>query len=451
MTHTHKFSLLLAAAVLTSPVLLGARDSKPPSIDVPKTVNASYNFKKNEEPELSPDEYALYEKIVGMLSLNREFAMKLLEPMTAGKTDASPAFLFVLGNVYFTGGQPEVAEGYYRRAIESLPSYTRAWANLGNLLFSQERYQEAIDCFTKVTATGERDVQTLSLLAYCMDRTGRRIGAEMNYVQALGLDPDHIDSLRGLMSLSLDTGQYARAEELLKQLIRLNPNDRQNWGTYGSLLISQGRQLEAIGLLESAAALDLVDSASLVLLCDLYIEQGFQPEATRTFARLRDEDPALAATRHLHYVRGLTSENKLDAAERELAAVASGVPAEKRLDLWQAEAELRVAQERLPEARVAYEKILQLEPFRGEALIGLGAVLKALDESVAADSIFDRAAQIPEFAYRAYIEMAESALQHRLYSRALTLLERASAIRKSPALESHITKVRLIVSTDENT
>jgi tetratricopeptide (TPR) repeat protein len=441
---------LLAAAVLAFATGVCAIEPKPPAIDVTKTVNASYNFRKDEEPEMSSDEYALYEKIVGMLSLNREFAMKLLEPMAAAKTDATPAFLFLLGNVYFTNGQPEAAEGYYRRAIDLLPTFTRAWGNLGNLFFTQGKYQEAVDCFTKVTATGDRDVQTLSLLAYCMDRTGRPIGAEMNYVQALGIDPDHIDSLRGLMSMSFNNGQHARAEELLKQLIRLDPKDRQNWTTYGSLLIAQDRPIEAIGLLESAAALDFVDNAGLILLCDLYTEQGFQVEASRAFERLQAKDPALAASRRLHYVRSLVSEGKFEAAERELTAVASSASADRRPEVWQVEAELRTRQERWEDARALYEKILQVDPFKGEALMGLGASLKVLGEAAAAELVFDRAAQVPEFAYRAYVELADSALRQRIYPRALIFLERAAAIQKSPALESYISKVRLIVSNHEN-
>jgi tetratricopeptide (TPR) repeat protein len=447
-----RFLSFFATIILSYPegVCAQSARSRAPSIDVNQTVNVSYQFKKNEEPEMSSDEYALYEKVVGMVSLNRDFALKILEPLVAAKAESTPAFLFVLGNVYFTEGQHDVAEDYYRRAIEQLPTFTRAWANLGNLLFTQGNYAEAAVCFTKVTATAERDASTLSLLAYCLDRLGRRIGAEMNYVQALGIDPDHVDSLRGLMSLSLDNGQLARAEELLKQLIRLRPDDRQNWSIYGSLLASQNRHADAIGLLESAAALDLLESQALSILCDLYIAENFQPELSRAFERLHAKDPALAATRRLQYVRSLVAGEDHETAERELAAVALTLPAAQRADLLWVEAELRVSQERWPEARVAYENWLLLEPLRGEALIGLGGVLKALGEFAAAELVFDRAAQLPPFAYRGNLELADSALRHKRYSRALNFLERAAAMQRTASLESYIAKVRLIESKHEN-
>lgn len=440
--------LLLTAVALAAPGAL--RAAAAPSLDVRRVVNASYGFRKEEEPQMSLDEYALYERIVGMLTLNRDFAMKLLEPMAAAKSDATPAFLFVLGNVYFTDGQTALAEDYYRRAIAQLPTFTRAWANLGNLLFTQGKYQEAAICFTKVTATGERDAQTLGLLAYCLERTGRRLGAEMNYVQALGIDPDHLDSLRGLLSLSLDAGQPARAEELLKQLIRLQPGDRQNWSVYGSLLVSQNRPVEAIGLLESAAALDLLDGAALVQLCDLYAAQGFEAEAGRAFERLRSREPALAASRQLVRVRTLLAAEEYPAAERELAGLASQVSADQRIEFLQAEAALRAGQARWPEARAVCERILQLEPFNAPALLGLGAALKALGETTAADLVFERASRVPESAYRAWIELADSALRHRFYVRALGFLEQAASIQRSPPLEASLARVRFIIANDEN-
>jgi superkiller protein 3 len=46
--------------------------------------------------------------------------------------------------------QYEVAVGAYRMAVKQDPDYARPWINLGNALFSLDRYREASNSFKKV-------------------------------------------------------------------------------------------------------------------------------------------------------------------------------------------------------------------------------------------------------------------------------------------------------------
>src|SRR3984957_10290843 len=138
----------LAAALLLSPT--AALASLPASkADLDRIVNESANFLKNREPEMTAGEYAVYEKVVAMLKIQPEFAMQLLQGMTAGNEHPSPAFEFVMGNAQYNAGHRDEAEAHYRRAVKYFPDYLRAWTNLGVLYYGAERYEEAATAFGK--------------------------------------------------------------------------------------------------------------------------------------------------------------------------------------------------------------------------------------------------------------------------------------------------------------
>ncbi|HWA84704.1 MAG TPA: tetratricopeptide repeat protein [Opitutus sp.] len=421
-----------------------------PKLDPNRIINESYSFKRNAEPEMTEEEYALYEKIVNMISVQPELALKLLQTMIGGDQKQSPAFEFVLGNVYYSNNHADLAEQHYRKAIAAYPAFTRAWSNLGALLYGQGRYEEAGKCLTKTIESGDRDAHTLGLLAYCLEKTGQKTAAEMDYIQALGLDPGNTDYLEGLVGLYYDGKQFDRAEELLKQLVRLKPNDRQNWLLYANVLKSQDRPLEAIGVLEAANGLGLLDTDGLLVLGDLYQKARFYREATVTFAELRKKSVKISAECLLACAESLTSTGKLAAAEDALNAIDFEVPPEERVRLHLARAELRSARHDDAGEKQQLDDALELDPLNGKTLLALGRYYKAHDDVARADLALETAARQQEVGYRACVELADLAVKTRRYARALDYLERAEGLEKSIPLQQYIAKVRLVIGQNEN-
>jgi hypothetical protein len=76
-----------------------------PKIDPKQIINESNSFLKEREPEMTEEEYALYQKVVTMLASSPEFAVKLLEAMSTDKEPPSPAFQFILGNAYYAAAR----------------------------------------------------------------------------------------------------------------------------------------------------------------------------------------------------------------------------------------------------------------------------------------------------------------------------------------------------------
>src|SRR5271165_6262065 len=114
--------LLLA---LLAAAFCAAAAASEPKVDPKRIINESSSFLKEREPEMSEEEYALYQKVVTMLSSNTDFALKLLEAMMSDKEQPSPAFEFILGNAYYAVGMNDKAEASFRSAVRRYPTFLR--------------------------------------------------------------------------------------------------------------------------------------------------------------------------------------------------------------------------------------------------------------------------------------------------------------------------------------
>lgn len=398
---------------------------------------------------MTEEEYALYEKIVSMVQVQSDLALKLVETViVSGKQ--SPAFEFVLGNIYYTNNRADLAEQHYRKAIDLHPEFTRAWSNLGALLYAQGRYADAATCLVKTIQGGDRDAHTLGLLAYCLKKTDRKTAAKMDYIQALGLDPSNTDYLEGLVEIYYEDHEFAQAESLLAQLIKLKPGTRYNWFLYANVLKLQERPLEAIAVLEAARALDLLDTDGLLVLGDLYEKGHFYREATETFRQLPSGSGKLSSVRLIAFAEALTATGKLQPAEDALRAIGAEITPEEQVMLHLAKADLFSARKESERAKLELDAVLVLEPLNGRALLAEGSYYKTRGDLARAEITLESAAQQPKYIYRACLELADVALKTRRYQRALEFLERALAVEKTLPLQQYMAKIKRVIAENEN-
>ena len=435
-------ALLLSAVALAVPAGLVADE---PHVDPKRIVNESNSFLKEREPEMTEEEYALYEKVVTMLAANPDFAVKLLEAMSAGKDAPSPAFLFILGNAYYAAGQNGKAEANYRGAVTRYPNFLRAWVNLGILYYSTGRFGDAVPCFSKAVVLGDRDSTTFGLLGYCLQREGDLVSAEMAYMQALGGEPANVDWKEGLLEICIDGKQFTRAESLVKNLIKERPTDTRYWLADANILLAEGRKVDATVVLETAVGAGLGDATELALLGDLYAEQDLIPEAADTYQRLLALAPDAGGPKLLRYARVLVLAGRLHEAEGVLGRLD---PAEKGIDpveLRQAKADLYAAERRWPDARAQAEDILKEDPLNGRALLSLGRAYAAEDNLPRATLAFESAAAIKSSTYEASLELANIELKNRHYAKSAEYLQKALNIERSDAVEDDLARVKALV------
>jgi tetratricopeptide (TPR) repeat protein len=420
--------------------------TKAPELDPKRIINESNSFLKEREPEMTSEEYALYEKIVAMLTTNVDLALRLLEAMTNEKEPPSPAFEFILGNAYYAANQPEKAEARYRSSVKRFPTFLRAWNNLGVLYYTTQRYKEAVECFSKSVTLGDRDPTTFGLLAFSLERESDPISAEMAYMQALSGDPANSDWKEGLLRIYIEGRQFGRAEPLVKKLIKDHPADARLWLTYANILLAQDRKIGAIAVLEAAVGTGAAGTEELGLLGDLYAEQKLTDEALSAYAKIYRDSPDLGERKLLHFVRVLVAGNRLKDADEAIGRLPAQLSPPGQLVRLQTKADLALARTQWAEARNAIEALLQLAPLNGTALLTLGRTYAAEENLPRAQLAFEAAYRIPESTLRASLELANLELKNRHYAKTVEYLEKALSIEKTEVVQDYLARVKPLVA-----
>jgi tetratricopeptide (TPR) repeat protein len=440
----------LIALVLLAVIVMPVVGTSEPKLDPKRIINESNSFLKEREPEMTEEEYALYQKVVTMLASNPEFAVKLLEAMyAADKEPPSPAFGFILGNAYYAANLPEKAETNYRNAVNRYPTFLRAWVNLGVLYYSAGRYREAVPCFSKAVELGDRDSSTFGLLGYSLQKEGDLVSAEMAYMQALSGDPANVDWKEGLLEICIDGKQFARAESIVKNLITERPEDGRYWLTYANILIAEGRKLQATVLLETASGAGMANAEELALLGDLYAEQGMVPEAATIYEKVLVASPEVGERKLLHYAQALISAKKLREAQGVLDKFRSEGEDADGIELRQTRADLLAAQKKWPEERQELDGLLKLEPLNGRALISLGRSYEAEDDIPRATLAFEAAYNVKASMYIASLELANIELKNRHYSKSVEYLQTALSIEKTDEVQDFLVRVKTLVAKND--
>lgn len=415
------------------------------NIDPKRIINDSNGFLKEREPEMTAEEFALYEKVMTMLGTNPAFAIRLLEAMVGENEKPSPAFDFILGNAYYAAGELDKCEQHYRSAVDRFPTFLRAWNNLGVLYYSTDRYAEAIPCFSQSAVLGDKDPTTFGLLGYSLEKEGNIVSAEMAYMQALAGAPENVEWKEGLLRIYSAGGQFARAESLVKTLIKERPQETRFWFAYGNILLAAERRLEAIAVLEAAVGVAVAGTDEMLLLGDLYAEQNLVPEAVATYQRVLSASPALGEGKLLHFAQVLIAGGKIDDADRVLRAMSPAkLTPDGQRSLQRARAEVLIAREEWTAARAELETLLTTAPMDGLALLSLGRTYAAEENWPRATLAFEAAYRVPISTYRASLELANIELRNHHFDKAVRYLETALSIRKTDGVEDYLARVRVL-------
>jgi len=428
--------------------IFARRGSRAPQLDAKRIINESSSFLREREPEMTAEEYALYEKMLSMLGTNPAFALRLLEAMVDEKEKPSPAFEFILGNAYYAAGDTAKTESSYRSAVERYPTFLRAWNNLGVLYYTTNRFDEAVKAFSKAVSLGDREPATYGLLGYSLEKEGNAIAAEVAYMQALSGDPGNPDWQEGLLRLCVQGQQLVRAEAIARTLIKSKPTEARFWFILANVLLTGHRKLEAIAMLELAAGAGVAGSEELILLGDLYAEQGLNREALAIYTKLLKPEPAAGEQKLLRLAQTLAAAGRPAEAITALQALPATLSPAGRVTRLLVQAQIARAAERWDDARRDLEAVLAVEPLNGPALLALGSVHAAQGDDARASFLFDSATRVPDTAYRASLELANLELRQRHYARSVDHLKKALSLERSDAVADYLARVQTLVGEE---
>eukprot|EP00064_Thunnus_orientalis_P000231 superscaffoldBa00000011_g231 len=182
-----------------------------------------------------------------------------------------------LGNVLKSQGKMEEAEQAYRNALYYRSNMADMLYNLGLLLQESNKFSEALHYYKlaigsrptlayakEQNLSSEADLggnlrpagltPTLSGEAYM--RLNKLTEAEHWYQESLRAKPDHIPAHLTYGKLLAMTGQKTEAERYFLKAIQLDPTKGNCYMHYGQFLLEESRLLEAAEMAEKAARLD---------------------------------------------------------------------------------------------------------------------------------------------------------------------------------------------------
>ncbi len=172
-------------------------------------------------------------------------------------------------------------------------------------------------------------VKTHMAYATWQEKLGNVEEARESYEIVLGLQPDAVDAALGLARLDALSGQTARAEQRLRELLEKHPQNAAVAHAWGQFLAGQERWEEAIAALQTAVQLDPEERTYRFHLAVALARAGRIGEARPHFVQLVGDAEADYNLAVILYEQG-----HVDEAERRLVQAVLKKPTLKQAQIW---------------------------------------------------------------------------------------------------------------------
>ncbi len=221
-----------------------------------------------------------------------------------------------------------------------------------------------------------------------LHRKGKRDEANLVYVQVLHQFPENVEALRLRAVVCLEQGDTENTEMLLKNAIRLDPDNAQIHNNFGSLYHNQKKYHLAVRHFDKALELDKGFSHAASNLGNALQALGETQRAIRAYEKALEIEPRLApAWNNLGTL--LNKLNRTDDAEKLFHKALSINP--KYKDAWNNLGICYDNKGRTIQALKAYEKALELDSNYSLALNNKGNLLLRQNRSEEALVCFEAA------------------------------------------------------------
>ncbi len=194
----------------------------------------------------------------------------------------------LLGRLYRLDNDLVKAEDEFKAAIQIQPDSEEAITSLAYLYNEEGDAPRAIALLNQVP-DGARSGKLYSALGYTYEQQKEYKKAVAAYRQAVELDRDNLESLRGLAQNLMNDGQYDAALEQYRQIAEADPQDAQSYLRISEIYRRQGKFDQALDMLKKAESL-VQDSLEIPFnMALVYDAQGRFEDAATTLQQLMEK------------------------------------------------------------------------------------------------------------------------------------------------------------------
>ncbi len=177
---------------------------------------------------------------------------------------------------------PEVKLSLFLRAASADPAFTLAYINAAQLHLAEGRYGEAMRLLLRADSSlgeGRHDPYVLNLLGVTTMHLGMWDDAVRVWRRALGIDPEHVETMCNLAAAYAMREMAEEAEGLYARVLSLREDYPLAWFSLGRLRVRRGAYEEAEGSLRRYMQLCPGDPWGYYLLGMSLLGQGKGDEA----------------------------------------------------------------------------------------------------------------------------------------------------------------------------
>jgi Flp pilus assembly protein TadD len=184
-----------------------------------------------------------------------------------------------IGNSLLRLGKTSEAVNHYRRAITINPKYAKPRAGLGRALVMLGRVEEGIKELKESLRLLPGFPTAHNNLGLALAQKGELKEAAGQFLKALKSDPAHAQARFNFAMSLIQVKRYGRAIKVLREGVRLTPEDRQTRSLLAWLLATTPRAEwrngnEALDIAQKILAEDTTDLIALNSLAAAYAELG---------------------------------------------------------------------------------------------------------------------------------------------------------------------------------
>jgi tetratricopeptide (TPR) repeat protein len=160
------------------------------------------------------------------------------------------AFTWKQGHIY------QNIETLWRDTISKNPTAAMAYNNLGEVLFSQGKINEAIECYRKCLAINPDHEKALNNLGSVYIAQGKLDEAIVEIEKALAISPDYAMAHANLANIYLAKNEVDKAISSYKKVLAINPDHPMSHNNLGLAYYNKGMLDEAIAEYQAALAIN---------------------------------------------------------------------------------------------------------------------------------------------------------------------------------------------------